>query len=62
VDECEPLLKGKIAKVAYGDGKYHVSKEWADDNGVDLMQCYFYTDSMSDVLLMEKVRHLLDIT
>ena len=38
-----------------GEGKYHVSKEWADANDVDLAQCYFYTDSMSDVLLMEKV-------
>jgi phosphoserine phosphatase len=42
--------------VAFGDGKYHVTKEWADANDVDLMQCHFYTDSMSDVLLMEKVR------
>mmetsp|Transcript_19738 Transcript_19738/g.31995 ORF Transcript_19738/g.31995 Transcript_19738/m.31995 type:complete len:304 (-) Transcript_19738:144-1055(-) len=49
------MLSGKIAKVAFGDGKYHVTKEWADANDVDLMQCHFYTDSMSDVLLMEKV-------
>ena len=33
-----------------------MTKEWADANDVDLMQCHFYTDSMSDVLLMEKVR------
>ena len=28
VDEAG-LLTGKIAKVAYGDGKYHATKEWA---------------------------------
>ena len=54
VDE-NGVLNGKIAKVAYGDGKYHVSKEWADANDVDLEQCYFYTDSISDVMLMENV-------
>ena len=54
VDEAG-LLTGKIAKVAYGDGKYHATKEWADRNGVDLRDCTFYTDSMSDVLLMEHV-------
>lgn len=54
VDE-NGVLTGKIAKVAYGDGKYHVSKEWADANDIDLAQCYFYTDSMSDVMLMENV-------
>lgn len=39
-------LTGGIDVVAYGDGKYHATKAWADANGVDLMQCYFYTDSM----------------
>ena len=37
----------RYAGVAFGDGKYHVTKEWADANDVDLTQCYFYTDSMS---------------
>jgi HAD superfamily hydrolase (TIGR01490 family) len=54
VDEAG-VLTGKIEKVAYGDGKYHVTKEWADRNGVDLRDCTFYTDSMSDVMLMEHV-------
>ena len=50
-------LTGKIDKVAYGDGKYHVTKAWADANGVDLKECYFYSDSMSDVMLLEHVGH-----
>ena len=50
-------LTGEIDAIAYGDGKYHVTKAWADANGVDLSQCYFYTDSMSDVMLLEHVGH-----
>mmetsp|Transcript_11336 Transcript_11336/g.27662 ORF Transcript_11336/g.27662 Transcript_11336/m.27662 type:complete len:340 (-) Transcript_11336:394-1413(-) len=49
------VVTGAIDVVAYGDGKYHATKAWADLNGVDLKQCYFYTDSMSDVMLMENV-------
>jgi phosphoserine phosphatase len=48
-------LTGKIQKVAYGDGKCVVTKEWADANSIDLNLCWFYTDSMSDVALMEAV-------
>ena len=55
VDETTGRLTGKIETVAYGDGKYEVAKRWCDRNGVDLKDCTFYTDSMSDVLLMERV-------
>ena len=55
IDETTGCLTGKIETVAYGDGKYEVTKKWCDRNGVDLKDCVFYTDSMSDVLLMEHV-------
>ena len=55
IDPETQVLTGKIAKVAYGDGKYHVTREWCERNGVDLADCTFYTDSMSDVMLMEHV-------
>lgn len=55
IDETTGRLTGKIETVAYGDGKYAVTKAWCDKNGVDLKDCVFYTDSMSDVLLMEHV-------
>ena len=55
VDETTGRLTGKIETVAYGDGKYEVARAWCDRNGVDLKDCTFYTDSMSDVLLMEHV-------
>jgi phosphoserine phosphatase len=50
-------LTGGISEIAYGDGKYLVAKKWADRNGVDLRACYFYSDSMSDGWLLEKVGH-----
>ena len=56
-EDARGFLTGGIATIAYGDGKYHVTKKWADANGVDLKDCYFYSDSMSDVLLLEKVGH-----
>jgi HAD superfamily hydrolase (TIGR01490 family) len=56
-EDANGVLTGGIAEIAYGDGKYHVTKKWADANGVDLKDCYFYSDSMSDVLLLEKVGH-----
>ena len=31
------------------------TKRWCDKNGIDLKDCYFYTDSMSDVKLLENV-------
>ena len=56
-EDARGVLTGRVATVAYGDGKYRVTKKWADANGVDLKDCYFYSDSMSDVLLLEKVGH-----
>lgn len=54
VDE-HGLMDGTIQVVAYGDGKYETTKRWCDQNGIDLKDCYFYTDSMSDVKLLEHV-------
>ena len=56
-EDARGVLTGAIAEIAYGDGKYRVTKKWADANGVDLKDCYFYSDSMADVLLLEKVGH-----
>jgi phosphoserine phosphatase len=43
--------------VCYGDGKSVVTEAWCARRGIDLAKCYFYTDSMSDVSLLEKVGH-----
>ena len=55
VDQSTGRLTGRIQKVAYGDGKHAVTKEWAERANVDLAKCWFYTDSFSDVALLEAV-------
>ncbi len=39
----------------YGDGKVHHSERWAAQNGVDLAKSFFYTDSFTDVPMLERV-------
>jgi phosphoserine phosphatase len=40
---------------AYGDGKWKRTVEWAQAEGVDLAKCTFYTDSYSDMRLLQAV-------
>ena len=54
VDE-DGNMDGNINVVAYGDGKYDTTKAWCEKHGVDMKDCYFYTDSMTDVKLLEHV-------
>lgn len=46
---------GRIASDAYGDAKADRVAEWASAEGVDLADCTFYTDSMSDYALLARV-------
>eukprot|EP00276_Gloeochaete_wittrockiana_P007550 CAMPEP_0184646600 /NCGR_PEP_ID=MMETSP0308-20130426/3305_1 /TAXON_ID=38269 /ORGANISM="Gloeochaete witrockiana, Strain SAG 46.84" /LENGTH=407 /DNA_ID=CAMNT_0027076775 /DNA_START=1 /DNA_END=1224 /DNA_ORIENTATION=- len=46
---------GKIASFAYGVAKAHRVQEWADENEVDLKESVFYTDSVTDLDLLEMV-------
>ncbi|MBW1876748.1 MAG: HAD family hydrolase [Deltaproteobacteria bacterium] len=49
----EGRFTGAIGASAYGDDKADRVREWAADRGVDLDECTFYTDSMSDLALLE---------
>jgi HAD superfamily hydrolase (TIGR01490 family) len=51
----EGFFTGRIRASALGDEKAIRAQEWADRNEVDLAKCTFYTDSRSDVALMERV-------
>ncbi|MFT6146970.1 MAG: HAD superfamily hydrolase (TIGR01490 family) [Myxococcota bacterium] len=46
---------GEIDGFAYGDTKYDRAVEWAAQEGEDLSQAAFYTDSVTDLKLMENV-------
>jgi HAD superfamily hydrolase (TIGR01490 family) len=41
----------------YGEGKEQLARAYARSRGVDLAQCYFYSDSLADLPLLEAVGH-----
>jgi len=44
-----------IRPLCYGPGKVALAEKWADENDVDLAQSLFYTDSVSDLPMLERV-------
>lgn len=46
-----------LQPVCYGRGKVEVAQAWAARNGVDLSASSFYSDSATDVPMLERVRH-----
>ena len=51
-------MSTKMAKPsAYGEGKLELARRFATARDVDLSNCYFYSDSASDLPLLEAVGH-----
>jgi HAD superfamily hydrolase (TIGR01490 family) len=51
-------LTGRVVPpVCYGPGKVIWAERFADEHGVDLTASYFYTDSITDLPLLERVSH-----
>ena len=46
---------GRVASSAYGKAKADRAAEWASKAAIDLSACTFYTDSITDLALMERV-------
>ena len=42
---------------SYEEGKLELAKIYCEENGMDLKDCYFYSDSISDLPLMQAVGH-----
>jgi HAD superfamily hydrolase (TIGR01490 family) len=49
------VLTGKLRQSAYGPNMLLRVQEWAEQAGIRLEDCTFYTDSFTDVTLLEKV-------
>lgn len=49
-------LSGKIATLAIGSAKARAAQAWADAQGIDLDEATFYSDSMTDLALLQRVR------
>ena len=57
LEVAEGELTGGISTLAVGDGKLTAVAEWAERESVDFREATFYSDSFTDVALMEAVRH-----
>ncbi len=56
VDEADGTLTGTYRSPAcYGPGKVHWAERFAQRHGVDLERSYFYSDSYSDLPMLERV-------
>jgi len=51
----EGRFTGEIRQLAVGRAKAGAVRRWADEAGIDLARCAFYTDSASDLALLEEV-------
>jgi HAD superfamily hydrolase (TIGR01490 family) len=45
----------------YGEGKEILARRFAERRGVDLADCWFYSDSLADVPLLEAVGHAVAV-
>lgn len=51
-------LRGTFERpMCYGEGKVHRARCWAKNRDVELGESYFYTDSYSDVPMLEQVKY-----
>jgi HAD superfamily hydrolase (TIGR01490 family) len=53
----EGRYTGTIAFYAYAEGKAEAVRELAQSRGYDLSRCYAYSDSMTDLPMLEEVGH-----
>ncbi len=52
------VFKGETEKpYCFGEGKTILAKKFADENNIDLKDCYFYTNSIDDIHFMKNVGH-----
>ena len=57
MEVSEGRFTGEIDFYAYGDNKALAMRQLAHDQGYDLDLCYAYTDSITDVPMLETVGH-----
>ncbi len=55
VGSREGVLTGQVAELGFGRSKLALAQTWARGAGVDLADCAFYTDSFSDLSMLEAV-------
>jgi HAD superfamily hydrolase (TIGR01490 family) len=57
VEIVDGKYTGEIIFYAYGEGKAEAMRALAEENGYDLAECFSYTDSATDLPMLEIVGH-----
>jgi phosphoserine phosphatase len=57
VDETGAHTGRPVGTLCFGAGKLDYAEVYAGDRGVSLADCWFYTDSFSDLPVLERVGH-----
>ncbi|MGK0361989.1 MAG: HAD superfamily hydrolase (TIGR01490 family) [Bradymonadia bacterium] len=57
VDATGHFTGDPIRPLCFGAGKVVLAQAYADSHGVDLADCWFYSDSASDLPMLERVGH-----
>jgi HAD superfamily hydrolase (TIGR01490 family) len=57
LEESEGKYTGEIEFYAYGGEKARAVRELAESRGYDLARCYAYSDSITDLPMLEEVGH-----
>ena len=56
LEVIDGVFTGRLVKpLCFGRGKIHWAAEWARERGVDLRRSFFYTDSITDLPMLEAV-------
>ncbi len=55
LEVVDGLFTGRIEDLCYGEGKVTAAERWAADRDIDLDACWFYTDSFTDLPMLERV-------
>lgn len=56
--DAEGRLDGTFrTPLCYGPGKVEHARNWATDRGINLADCYFYSDSLTDFPMLDAVGH-----
>lgn len=54
--DASQMLTGRVVEpICYGEGKIHWAKKWAVEHGAALEEAFFYTDSYTDLPMLEAV-------
>ncbi len=56
-NDDDRMTGGFERPLCYGPGKVARAERWCAERGIDLDDCWFYTDSLSDRSMLERVGH-----